>query len=240
MKELVFKSKNGNAITTSLRVAEIFEREHRNILRDVQNLSCSQNFRELNFALSSYTSSQNKKLPMYYMTKDGFSFLVMGYTGTKAGAFKEAFINAFNKIEEALKVKAPAIPSSFAEALELAAKQARELEAKNKQLELAAPKVLFADAVSSAKNCILIGQLAKLITQNGHSIGQNRLFKWLRKNGYLLTKGRNYNRPAQRYVEMGLFDLQESINVSPDATYTSFTPLVTGKGQQYFINKFLK
>lgn len=103
------------------------------------------------------------------------------------------------------------------------------------------PKEIFADAVASSKQSILIGQLAKLICQNGHPIGQNRLFEWLRNNGYLMKYSSNYNMPMQRYVEQGLFEVKESSVTNPDGSVKlTRTTKVTGKGQQYFINKFLK
>lgn len=105
-----------------------------------------------------------------------------------------------------------------------------------------APKVLFADSVTTAKTSILVGQLAKLITQNGHQIGQNRLFAWLRGNGYLSRrKGADWNMPCQQYVEAGLFEIKESTHTQPDGVVRiTRTPKVTGKGQIYFVNKFLE
>lgn len=105
-----------------------------------------------------------------------------------------------------------------------------------------APKVLFADSVTTAKTSILVGQLAKLITQNGHQIGQNRLFAWLRDNGYLSRrKGTDWNMPQQQYVEAGLFEIKESTHTQPDGVVRiTRTPKVTGKGQIYFVNKFLE
>lgn len=105
-----------------------------------------------------------------------------------------------------------------------------------------APKVLFADSVTTAKTSILVGQLAKLITQNGHQIGQNRLFAWLRDNGYLSRrKGADWNMPCQQYVEAGLFEIKESTHTQPDGVVRiTRTPKVTGKGQVYFVNKFLE
>lgn len=114
----------------------------------------------------------------------------------------------------------------------------REAEAK---LEKAKPKMIFADAVSASEQTILIGELAKLIKQNGHDIGQKRLFQWMRDNGYLIKRnGADYNVPTQRAMEMGLFRIKESTIVKPDgSTSINKTTKVTGKGQQYFINKFL-
>ena len=109
-----------------------------------------------------------------------------------------------------------------------------------KQIERMKPKEIFADAVATSKQSILIGQLAKLICQNGHEIGQQRLFRWMRDNGYLMKHGSNYNMPMQRYVEQGLFEIKESAVTNPDGSVRmTKTTVVTGKGQVYFINKFL-
>lgn len=103
------------------------------------------------------------------------------------------------------------------------------------------PKEIFADAVSASHTTILIGELAKLIKQNGIEIGQNRLFAWMRENGYLIKrKGTDYNMPTQNSMQMGLFEIKESTSVNPDGSIrTNKTTKVTGKGQQYFINKFV-
>lgn len=111
------------------------------------------------------------------------------------------------------------------------------LQADNDRMK---PKEIFADAVATSKQSILIGQLAKLICQNGHEIGQHRLFRWMRENGYLMKHGSNYNMPMQRYVEQGLFEIKESAVTNPDGSVrVTKTTVVTGKGQVYFINKFL-
>ncbi len=107
----------------------------------------------------------------------------------------------------------------------------------NNQLK---PKALFADAVSASNESILIGQLAKLIRQNGYEIGQNRLFEWMRENEYLIKKGERYNQPTQKSMDLGLFEVKERTITNPDgSTRITLTPKVTGKGQVYFINKFL-
>lgn len=111
----------------------------------------------------------------------------------------------------------------------------------NDKIEADKPKVLFADAVTASKTDILIGELAKIIRQNGCDIGEKRLFKWLREHGYLISrKGTDYNAPTQRSVDMGLFRVKETaITHSDGHTTISKTTKVTGKGQSYFINKFL-
>lgn len=112
---------------------------------------------------------------------------------------------------------------------------------RDKQIETMKPKAIFADAVAASHTSILIGDLAKLISQNGVSIGQKRLFKWLRDNGYLIKReGSDRNMPTQRSMEMKLFEVKESTISNPDGSVRiTRTPKVTGKGQQYFVNKLL-
>ena len=126
----------------------------------------------------------------------------------------------------------------MARALEIAHKTIATLELENNKMK---PKALFADAVASSKTSILIGQLAKILTQNGYQIGQNRLFEKLRNEGFLSSrKGADWNMPQQRFVEQGLFEIKESTHIDGNGVnVTTKTVKVTGKGQQYFINKFL-
>ena len=132
----------------------------------------------------------------------------------------------------------------MARALRIADRQIEELKSHNLQLEQKIeadkPKTIFADAVSTSKTSILVGDLAKLICQNGYQIGQKRLFSWLRDNGYLVKSGSSYNMPMQRYVEQGLFEVKESNVQNPDGSVRiTRTTKVTGKGQVYFVNKFI-
>ena len=126
----------------------------------------------------------------------------------------------------------------MARALLMADKKVHQLEA---QIEADKPKVLFADAVSASHTSILVGELAKLLKQNGVDIGATRLFTWLRNHGYLIKRnGRDWNMPTQKSVELGLIRVKETSITHSDGHITvSKTPLITGKGQQYFINKFL-
>lgn len=126
----------------------------------------------------------------------------------------------------------------MAKALLVAQKQ---IEERNAQIERMRPKEIFADAVSASQTTILIGELAKLIRQNGVDIGQNRLFSWLRENGYLVKrKGTDYNQPTQKSANLGILTTKETIIAhSNGSTEIKKTVKVTGKGQQYFINKFL-
>lgn len=124
----------------------------------------------------------------------------------------------------------------------------RKIEEKNQliamqdsRIQEMRPKEIFADAVSASHTSILIGDLAKLICQNGYQIGQKRLFEWMRENGYLIKSGSSKNMPMQRYIEQGLFEIKESNVQNPDGSIrTTRTTKVTGKGQVYFTNKFLQ
>ena len=115
-----------------------------------------------------------------------------------------------------------------------------ENKRKDETLKEQKPKVVFADAIVGSKSSCLIGELAKIITQNGYEIGQNRLFAWMRMNHYLGTVGEYYNKPCQKYLEMGLFELKKNVHSQNGQMITTITTKVTGKGQQYFVNKFLQ
>lgn len=124
----------------------------------------------------------------------------------------------------------------MARALNIANKTIANLTIENKEMK---PKALFADAVNDSETDILIGDLAKLIKQNGHDIGQKRLFTWMRDNGYLIKSGSSRNMPTQRAMQLGLFRIKERTVNNPDGSVRiTKTTKVTGKGQIYFVNKF--
>ncbi|EAF4417227.1 phage antirepressor KilAC domain-containing protein [Listeria monocytogenes] len=125
-------------------------------------------------------------------------------------------------------------------ATNLKEEKTKRIEAEQR-LEIQKPKVMFADAVSDARGTILIRDLAKLIQQNGVDIGEKRLFEWMRQRGYLISrKGTDYNRPTQKSMELGLFKIKETAIIRSSGAQTAITAKVTGKGQLYFVNKFLE
>lgn len=236
MNELIIMH-DRQAVTTSLKVAESFGKNHRDVLAAIRDLmSSAENYAVLKkyFIDGSYTASNGKTNPMYYMNRDGFTLLAVGFTGKRALQFKISYINAFNSMETQIKT-GYVIPGSYAEALKLAASQAEQIEDMK-------PKALFADAVATSNTTILVGDLAKVLKQNGVDIGAKRLFSWLREQGYLIKRiGADYNSPTQRAMELGLFEVKETAISHSDGHVTvQKTPKVTGKGQQYFINKFLQ
>lgn len=252
---VVYKTNKGTPVTDSLKVAQVFGKRHDNIIRAIRNMLLSSKLRsEENatqcapaqtkwFAESTYIDTKGKTQPLFLMTRDGFSLLAMGLTGAKAMQFKVGFIEQFNAMEKVVKevrASSPAVPQTFAEALRLAANQAEQIEAQQKQLEAQAPKVLFAQSVETSSSSILIGELAKLMKQNGVDIGEKRLFNWLRENEYLCSFGSRYNQPSQKAMDMGLFEMKKTTITKPNGyVMVATTTKVTGKGQVYFINKFL-
>ncbi len=230
---------NAEQTMSSLQIAELTGKRHDAILRDVRNL-LEQGVAAHNFVVSEYTDKTGRSLPCYQLTKTGCLILASGYNAL----LREKIINRWIELEMAT---APQVPKTLKEALYFAAAQQERIEEQQRLLaeqeatiKADAPKVSFADAIIASNTSCLIGELAKILTQNGYEIGQNRLFKWLRDNGYLGKRGEQRNIPNQQYVEQGLFEIKKGVRSGNDGVmHTTSTPKVTTKGQQYFINKFL-
>jgi len=233
MEELVIKSKKGNPVTTSLIVAEVFEKDHKHVIASIREILSSAENSAQYFAHGFYQDSSGKSNPMFYMNRDGFTLLVMGFTGSKALRFKIAFIEAFNEMEKRLHDSKYIIPQTFAEALELAAKQTRELESKERIIALQAPKVEFADKISNTENLVDIGQTSKLLKL---PFGRNTFFKKLREDGIFF---RNRNEPLQEYVERNYFKLfQELIQTNTHGNFSVTKVCVTQKGLFWLSKKY--
>ena len=236
---------NGSLVVSSRRVADNFGKQHKHVLEAIENIKAENSALMDMFYETSYKAGTGKSYKEYLMNRDGFSLLVMGFTGKEAMEWKIKYIEAFNAMEKKLSKPQLTLTEQMAQGL-LAAQQL--LEEKSKQvahlamtIEEQKPKVLFADAVSASKTSILIGDLAKLIRQNGVEVGQKRLFEWLRQNGWLMKSGNSKNMPTQRGMEMKLFEVKEGSYVdSNGVNVVTKTTKVTGKGQQYFVNVFLK
>lgn len=171
-----------------------------------------------------------KKVKDYIIKLDMAKEIAMLQRNEKSKEVRKYFIQVEKDFNSPEKI--------MARALLMADKKVHKLEA---QIEADRPKVLFADAVSASKSSCLIGELAKILKQNGIDIGQNKLFQWLRTNGYLISRrGDSWNQPTQKSMDLKLFELKKTnINHADGHTTTNTTTKVTGKGQQYFINKFL-
>ncbi|WP_137597116.1 phage regulatory protein/antirepressor Ant [Paucilactobacillus kaifaensis] len=235
MNDLVIM-KEQQAVTSSLQVSETFGKNHHDVLDAIDNLTQENHGVKNMFSESLYTNSRGRQYRQIFMNRDGFTLLAMGFTGTRALGFKLKYIDAFNQMERQIEQTGGyQVPTNMAEALRLAADQAEKIE-------VLKPKALFADAVATSHTSILVGDLAKILKQNGIETGARRLFNWLREQHYLISrKGADYNSPTQRSMELGLFEIKESTHINGDGvTVTTKTPKVTGKGQSYFINRFLQ
>jgi phage antirepressor protein len=192
---------------------------------------------KINMGYYTLPATGNQQHREYYLTKMQTFDLLTGYRAE----LRIKVNRRWAELEAKEQAQNSQIPQSFSEALRLAAEQAEKIEEQQKQLQAQAPKVLFADTVIGSQSSCLIGELAKLITQKGYEIGEKRLFKWLRENHYLGKKGEYYNIPNQQYIEQGLFELKKGTRSGNGGVmHTTITPKVTGKGQVYFVNKFLK
>lgn len=224
---------------TSLEISEVTGKQHQHILRDIDGL-IEQGLDASNFGLTSYIDKSNREQRMYRLTKKGCLILASGYNAL----LRERIINRWKELEMAHRANTPALPTTYKEALkELLAKveENETLALENKQqadkIEQDAPKVNFANALTSSTDTILVRELAKILKQNGINIGGNRLWDWFRNNGYI-CKGKC--EPTQLAMEQKLFVvITRTIENGSSTPIVSRTTKVTAKGQMYFINKLL-
>ena len=244
MADLVFQNSNGNDVTTSLIVAQVFGKEHKNVVRDIENLSCSENFNRLNFERITYKDARNREQTAYEMTKDGFSFLVMGYTGTKAGEFKERFINEFNRREFLLKdddyilMRSQQILQKRLEAseekikqLESQAEQQQEtIELQQQELTQSAPKVSYYDNHLQSVNTQTSIQAAKQIGMDAE-----KLHKKLKEIGIIYRQSGQWILHAP-YSTWGMHSTRTQTYTRSDGSIgTSVYTVWTQRGVRFII-----
>lgn len=234
MNELVIVE-NNEVVVSSRQVAEHFGKMHKNVLASIKEMLRAENSAVLNmFHESTYINAQNKKLPEYLMNRDGFSLLVMGFTGKEAFDWKVKYINAFNKMEEMLKNKDGnlTLPQDYLSALKalVASEEAKQkLLVENTEMK---PKADFYDTVVSTESLLSMGDTAKLLDKN---VGRNRLYKILREKKILMSD----NIPYQQYVDRGYFKVVENYYMAGDNKVITKTTYVKQKGVDY-IRKLLK
>lgn len=242
-------TKEFGPVVSSRTIASELGKEHTDVKNQISvNLQSENVQSEILYIESEYTNERNRVYKEYLLTEKGFTlymFNIQGYND-----FKIAYINEFERMKKQLNEQ-PKDSYMIDDPVERAKRWIEEQEqrkaletenqAQSKQIEEYKPKALFADTLESSDNSILVGELAKLITQGGYPIGQNKLFDWLRKNDYLCKNGERYNLPTQNSIDMNLFDIKKRVITNADgSTRVTRTTKVTGKGQTYFVNKFLK
>lgn len=224
-----------NEITmTSLEIAELTGKRHDNVLRDIKE-QLGQLGGLLKFE-QTYTHPQNKQVyKMYRLPKREVLILISGYSVQ----LRAKIIDKLEELERKLKAQTPELPQTYLEALESLVESEKRNQTLQQQIEENKPKVAFADSVASSTDTISVGQMAKLIQQNGVDIGRKRLFDYLRKNGYLIKgKSKDINMPSQKSMEQGLFQIKETVIDTGSKAIISLTPRVTTKGQEYFLRLF--
>lgn len=231
---------NSRPVTDSLIVADTFGKRHADVMRDIRNLECSEEFNQRNFAQIEYTDESNRTYPKYLITQDGFSFLVMGYTGKEAARFKEMYIGEFNRMRDELLSAVNQPSYQIDDPIKRATKwidEERERQAllalnreREEQLRSQEPKVALYDTAMSAVNNITMEKVAKSL-----GTGRNNLFKLLREKKIL----RENNLPYQEYMDRGYFDVRQySITHFTTGIENKHQTLVTPKGVAY-IHKIL-
>lgn len=245
MPTLVYENEKGVDITTSLIVAQVFGKEHNKVCRDIENLSCSESFRVANFGETPYVHPQNgQTYKMYTMTKDGFSFLVMGYTGEKAGEFKERFINEFNRREAMLKSddyilmrsmqilqdRIKNIEADNARLEQQAEQQQAMIDLQDREIKQSAPKVKYYDDCLQSVNTLTSTQVAKQI-----GLDAEKLHKKLKEIGVIYRQSGQWLLHSP-YSTWGLHATRtQTYTRSDGSTGTSIYTVWTEKGRRFII-----
>ncbi|EAE8332763.1 phage antirepressor Ant [Listeria monocytogenes] len=192
---------------------------------------------------STLSKTNGRPSTNYFLTLDTAKELAMVQNNEMGRAIRKYFIEV-EKQARKLATEYPAFSYMIDDPVARAKKWIEEQQEKQealKQIEEQKPKVIFADAVQTSENTVLVKDLATILKQNGLDIGQNRLFEWLRGSGYLLNKGTYYNKPSQKAMNLGLFEQKTHIHTDRNGLMvTTYTPRVTGKGQVYLLNKLLE
>lgn len=256
MGEIIFNKALGQLLTIDTRdIADFAQIKHYEILRKLDGGYSSkakagiiQVFNKENipvekyFIESIYTDAKGEKRKCYLCTRLGCDFLANKFSGKRGIIFTARYVDMFHKMEKSLRENRDSY--LIEDPIERAKRWIGEAEERKKlknEVIQSKPKVLFADAVCTSESSILVSELAKILKQNGVNIGGLRLFNYLKENGYLIKrKGSEYNLPTQKSMNLGLFQIKENIIKHGNGKVTvSKTSKITGKGQNYFINKFL-
>lgn len=213
MNELTVFQHDAVDVVDSRQVAEMTGVRHADLLEKIDGYTkhlANGNFRSLDFFIpSTYKDAQDKPRPCYLLTKKGCDMVANNMTGEKGVLFTAAYVTAFEAMRQHLDKGMVALPKDYPSALRALADAEEQRQALLTENTANKPKVIFADAVSASERSILVGDLAKLLRQNGVEIGQNLLLDCVRQNGFLIRRqGTDYNMPTQKAMEMGLFEIK--------------------------------
>lgn len=232
----LIKLQNDQLVVSSRQISDNFEKEHRHILRSVDSFKIDvPNFGQM-FCEDEEADSYGRPQRVYLMNRDGFSLLVMGFTGKRALEWKLKYIDAFNRMETSLKN--PIHSYMITDPIERAKAWIKEQEEKTaltEKVQELAPAKVFRDAVGTSEDGILVRDMAKVLKQNSVQIGEKKLREWLKEKGYMNKN----NMPSQRSMELKIMRIEETPVVLPDRTILTKTTKITGKGQVYLIEKFI-
>lgn len=245
MNELVFK-RNDQVVTSSRNVARDFGKRHDNVLKEIDRLindnGVTQNIGTL-FYQTTYIHEQNKQeYRQYLMNRDGFTLLVMGFTGKRAMQFKMKYIQAFNEMEKRLKEpisleKALLNPDTIIKIATNWKEEQKKRELAEKTIEKQKPLVEFAETCMTSEKSLLVREVAKLASKQGIKTGERRLWQKLREWKLVFA---NKNEPYQEYIDRGYFEITQGVKDTKKGSFTWLTMRVTPKGQMYIINRLKK
>jgi len=236
MNEINLQNQNGLILVSSREIAERFEKQHKHILDKISLLILEINSAEKSaqyFFETKYADLSGKSNKEYLLNRDGFSLLVMGFTGNRALAWKLKYINAFNRMEEEIRKQSSLLPKTYKEALIQLVEQVEQNELLLEEKKRNEPLVQFAEQVTKSVNDIDMGQFAKIIKDENINIGRNRLFEWLRNQKVLMAN----NTPYQKYIDKKWFNVIETLIPTPYGDKCFPKTLITGLGQVQIVER---
>lgn len=245
MTQLQLINEHGKIYADSRQVAEMIGKDHAMLMRSIRNYEEILATAKLQapdfFSKSSYLDNQGKLRPCYKLTRKGCDMVANKLTGAKGILFTAEYVTRFEEMEKQLQTQSQ-LPN-FNDPVASARAWADAMEAKQKallELKEAQPKIEFAEAIQASNESISVSTFAKILKQNGIDTGERRLYEYLRNHGYLCSSTKQHNLPRQLYMEKGYFEVDTKVFKTPWTTKYTHIPKITLKGQEYFLNHFLK
>lgn len=246
MTQLQLINEHGKIYADSRQVAEMIGKRHADLMRSIDGyvevLGQNAKLRSDNFFVkSSYQAGTGKTYPCYKLTRKGCDMVANKLTGAKGILFTAEYVTRFEEMEKQLQTQQ--LLPNFNDPVASARAWADAMEAKQKallELKEAQPKIEFAEAIQASNESISVSTFAKLLKQNGIDTGERRLYEYLRNHGYLCSSAKQHNLPRQLYMEKGYFEVDTKVFKTPWTTKYTHIPKITPKGQEYFLNHFLK